>query len=150
MQINASTQQTIIEALELGMPIANVSDLVEIELPTIQQEMIAEPRFKAAVNKAIAKCMHERLQALKSCKNWQALAFILTSLWPARFGRNSKGVPKLAKLLNSPHILDFSRLDQYEQAWFDYLMAKLNGDNPKRPTDPGTRSEGAEPGTEAD
>lgn len=150
MQIEESTRQRIIDALELGMPIGNVADLVEIELPAIQREMVDDSQFKAAVNKALAKCMHERLKLLKECKNWQALAFILTSLWPTRFGRNSKGVPKLAKLLNSPHILDFSRLDQYEQAWFDYLMAKLNGDDPQRPTDPLAGSTGAEPGAAAD
>lgn len=138
MSIDQTKRDEIIEALELGMPLRSVADLVEIDFDVIRAEREADRAFDKAINKAIAQCMHDRLEHLKNCKNWQALAFILTSLWPARFGRNSKGTPRMARLLETPHVLDFTRLDPYELQWFDYLMAKLDGDNPTRPTDPGS------------
>jgi len=145
MPLDQDTRTKITDALELGMPIGNVADYVEIELSALQREIADDPAFKAKVNKAIANCMHKRLQMLSGLKNWQALAFILTSLWPTRFGRNSRGVPKLARLLDPPNLLDFSRLDDFEQRWFDYLMAKLNGQTCERPAERGPQSAEGEP-----
>lgn len=145
MSLDQDKRTKITEALELGMPIGNVADYVEVALSVIQKEMADDPAFKAAVNKAIANCMHKRLEMLSGLKNWQALAFILTSLWPTRFGRNSRGVPKLAKLLNSSNVLDFSRLDDFDKRWFDYLMAKLNGQKCQRPEYPGGERTRGEP-----
>ena len=136
MSLDEPTRKKIREALELGMPINIVADYVELELAVIQKEIADDPLFKRMVNKATADCMYARLQGLKGLTNWQALAFILTSLWPMRFGRNSKGVPNLARLLERPGLLDFSRLDDLDKRFFDYLMAKLNGHDVQRPTEP--------------
>jgi hypothetical protein len=136
MPINQETQTKIVGALQLGMPLGNVADYVTLPLEQIQQEMNTSPDFKAAVNKAIAECMHKRLTKLEELENWQALAFILESLWPTRFGRKSRGSRRLrAKRPSTKDDLDFDRLSPEEQDHLEHLLAKAHGRTRPRRSD---------------
>lgn len=128
MSVSQETQGKIVRALELGMPLGNVADLVKLPLEQIRHEMNASADFKAAVTQAIARCMHARLEKLEKLENWQALAFILQSLWPDRFGRKSRGSKRTrARRKAIQGDLDFDRLSPEEQQHLDHLLAKAHG-----------------------
>lgn len=126
MSICTATQKQIADALELGMPLGSVADYVMLSVDEIQREMHGDPAFKAAVNKAIAECMHKRLTKLDKLDNWQALAFILESIWPKRFGRHSRR-GRRGKKPSLQGDLDFNYLSAEEQDHLDYLLAKAHG-----------------------
>src|SRR6185312_825929 len=122
-----TTRDRIEKALKLGMPLNSVADYVELDVSIIHSEMHRDRGFRKAVKKAIAECMHERLEALKELRNWQALAFILESIWPNRFGRKSSGHPHQFKLAGNGNGPIISRLTKDEQEDLEYLLAKAYG-----------------------
>jgi hypothetical protein len=129
MQIEQSKRDQIIEALKLGMPMGNAADLVPISLELLKQEIEADPDFSVKVRQAIAECMHARLKTLAGLKNWQAIAFILQSLWPERFGRKSRGTTKRRRSQQTGPQPDPARLTEDETRKLDELLAKLHGRN---------------------
>jgi hypothetical protein len=126
MLIDSDKRKQIIDALRLGMPLGKVADLVELPLAVIQQELRDDPAFNARVNHATAECMHSRLEKLAGLNNWQALAFILQSLWPERFGRR-QGTRKRRKPEAAQANPDFSQLSSDERDHLEYLLAKVHG-----------------------
>jgi hypothetical protein len=128
MLIDKNKRKEIIDNLIIGMPLRNVADLVMFSLEEIQREMEQDPSFKAAVNHAIAKCMEAQLNKLKDLKNWQAVAFLLQSLWPMHFGRRSRGAGKHRALApTAPGEYDPKNLTDEEHEDFKYLLAKAHG-----------------------
>jgi hypothetical protein len=139
MQLDQPIRQKITQALELGMPLKNVADYVGVDLKAIRAEMSNNPRFKAEANKAIADCMHARLTTLEGLKNWQAIAFILESLWPRKFGRKRRQMPKVVSRRISSTGVDFSRLTPDQKHQLDDLLALVYGQQRllPDPTNPG-------------
>ena len=133
MLIESSKRETIIQALEIGMPLNVVADYVELELSVLQDEMRRDRDFRTKVRKAIADCMHARLKALENLKNWQALAFILESLWPRRFGRKRRQMPKVIVKRPVSAKIDFSVITPEEKRQLDYILAKLHGEQRRLP-----------------
>jgi hypothetical protein len=79
------------------------------------------------VNKAIADCMHARLMVLEKLENWQAIAFILESLWPRKFGRKRTQMPKVIARKISSAGVDFTRLTTDQKHQLDDLLAIVHG-----------------------
>jgi hypothetical protein len=150
MPIESAKRDTILQALGIGMPLNVVADYVELELSVIQEEMRRDRDFRTKVRKAIADCMHARLTALKDLKNWQALAFILESLWPRRFGRKRRQMPKVIVKRAVSAKIDFSVITPEEKRQLDSILAKLHDEQRRLPdqTDrqraEGGRREGAD------
>jgi hypothetical protein len=146
MPLDQKVRTKILGALTLGMPIGIVADYAEVSLTGIRAAMDADPEFDSDVRKAIATCMHKRLELLDKLQNWQAVAFILESIWPSRFGRKRRGTSKRAK----PRVVsmdrpDFSQLTNVERQDFDRMLAKVyrrnaistNRGNPRQLPAPG-------------
>ena len=128
MPIDEKKRKDIIDNLKIGMPLINVADLVTVSLEEIERGMDEDAAFKAAVNNAIAECMKEQLEKLKPLKNWQAVAFLLQSLWPTRFGRRSRGSRKRRGTPPSaPGEFDPKNLTDEEHEQLKYLQAKAHG-----------------------
>ena len=128
MCIDENKRGDIIKNLKIGMPLVNVADLVMVSLEEIERGMDEDAAFKAAVNNAIAECMKEQLEKLKPLKNWQAVAFLLQSLWPTRFGRRSRGSRKRRPAPPpAPGEFDPKNLTDKEHEHFKFLQAKAHG-----------------------
>jgi hypothetical protein len=128
-ELNEETRNRILANLVIGMPLGNVADLVRLPLERIQQEMVQYPDFKADVDHAVAECMETQLNKLKELTNWQAVAFILQSLWPAQFGRRSRGArkPRTATSPVAQGEFDPKHLTDAEHDHLKYLLAKAHG-----------------------
>jgi hypothetical protein len=127
MPLSPGTRDKIVAVLKLGMPLSVAADWVEIELSVVKAEMSRDREFRKKVRKAIADCLHARLEVLQGLKNWQAIAFILESLWPRQFGRSRRRMPKAAARRISSSGLDFSRLTPGQQHQLDELLAIVHG-----------------------
>jgi hypothetical protein len=137
MSLDKETREQLVKALQIGMPKGNAADLVKISRFELEQEMDDDSTFAVMVNEAIAQCMNERLKKLDKLENWQALAFILQSLWPEGFGRTSRGRRRRRKK-NRPQSggeLDFAHLSEAEDEQLKYLLAKAHGRNRQNRSD---------------
>ena len=135
MSIALDQRLTILKAIALGMPLRNVADLVELPVTRIKTEMRQDREFAAAMRNARAQCMHDRLEKLSKAEQWQAATFLLESLWPRRFGRNRKPLPKSVTPMNAADRAKLERLTEQEKRQLRFLVAKMNG----RDSEPTTR-----------
>jgi hypothetical protein len=124
----------ICSALERGTPMRKVAHLTKMKRQEIQDEMRADPKFRAAVLHARAKCMDELLKKLQEAKQWQAATFLLESLWPERFGRNRKRGATKDDQSEPIDGADLSALTDEEQRQLEFLLAKLDAQETKTPT----------------
>lgn len=134
MSLTTHQRKNILEALELGMPMSSAADYVELDMPEIDAEMRRDVAFRRQVRKAIAECMYSRLQKLDQLKNWQALAFILESIWPSRWGRHSKGRKRPRSLRVRIERADFSKLTVRQQRIFQLMLDTVYGRRPALPS----------------
>lgn len=133
--LDESTRTQICEAIQAGMPLRKVAHLMKIKRKDIDDEMLADPGFRAAVLHARAKCMDELLKKLAQAKQWQAATFLLESLWPDRFGRNRKGRARSGQPPQLTDSTDLSPLTQEEQRQLEALLAKLDAKQTKTPAE---------------
>ena len=129
MAFDPQTCEKIITSLRLGMPLTSVADYMRIPMSELRAEMKRDAEFKAEVNRAIAVCMHDQLEKLEALRNWQAVAFILQSLWPTRFGRRSVGARKPRKQAAPAQAFDLGRLTPQETQYLDRLLDIAHGRN---------------------
>ena len=130
MSITPEDRKTVIESVEVGMPLCKVAPLVKTTARRLRAEMKADPRFGAEVNAAESRCMKRCLDALEKCTQWQANTFLLESRWPGQFRRNRKipdPVPQTPLPLNDERL---GRLNMADFIMLEYLWDKMNG----RPT----------------
>ena len=130
MPLNNDDRKTIIDSVELGMPLDRVAPLVGTTVRHVRAEMKADRKFGASVKAAESRCMKHCLEALKASKQWQANTFVLESRWPGQFRRNRKLPDPVAQ---TPLPLNDERLGRLNMADFvmlEYLWDKMNG----RPT----------------
>jgi len=116
----------ILGPIEIGMPLRKVEHLNGMESGHLKKQMDEDSTFRAKVRQARSLCMKSRLDALAKASQWQAATFLLESLWPQRFGRNRKPLPKQVSPIDTSGI-DFDNLTEDEQKHFDRLMSKLHG-----------------------
>ena len=146
MSLTDSERSTVLESVELGMPLDRVAPLVNTTVRHLRAEMKADRKFGAAVKAAESRCMKHCLEVLKTSKQWQANTFVLESRWPGQFRRNRKLPDPVAQ---TPLPLNDERLGRLNLADFvllEYLWNKMNG----RPTivdvpDPPRRENGQGP-----
>ena len=132
MPLEAHIRTDIINAVKLGMPIPTAADLVGVTASSVRSEMSRDREFGRKVRQATAECMQGRLKALEKLENWQALAFILESLWPRRFGRKRRQMPKvIVRRLTSPK-LDFGSITAREKHELKRILGKLHGQRQQR------------------
>lgn len=127
MSMTPENRKTIVESVELGMPLDKVAPLVESTVRQVRAEMRADPKFGAQVKAAESRCMERCLKALEKCAQWQANTFLLESRWPGQFRRNRKLPEPVAQTplpLNDERL---GRLDAKDFSLLTYLWDKMNG-----------------------
>ena len=131
MPIDNSKREKILKAIGLGMPLESAAYFVDLEPSIVQDEIDRDASFLHKVNKATADCMHALLEKLEKLDNWQAVAFLLVSIWPHRFGRKARNTRrKGAKRRRSRQRPNFDVLPEREKRLFDKLLAKVHGRQP--------------------